>query len=53
MFLVHDSTKDKEFELEMSWIGNETDNIHSSVPQPILEECIKYAKEALESAMQE
>jgi hypothetical protein len=30
---VHDGAKEKGFELEMSWIGAETNNIHLAVPR--------------------
>ncbi|ESN93115.1 hypothetical protein HELRODRAFT_69441 [Helobdella robusta] len=42
--IVHDELKDKAFDLEMSWIGEDTEGRHEMVPQDILEEAIKYAK---------
>ncbi|KAI0306968.1 20S proteasome subunit [Multifurca ochricompacta] len=47
--LVHDDAKEKEFELEMSWIGDETNGRHVPVPQDLFEEADRKAKEALEN----
>lgn len=49
IYLVHDDAKEKEFELEMSWIGDETDGLHVPVPKDLLEEAETKAKEALET----
>ena len=40
---------EKEFELEMSWIGDETGGIHRPVLKKLLEEAQRKAKEALEN----
>jgi 20S proteasome subunit alpha 7 len=44
--LTHgESTKEKEFELEMSWIStSETKNLHQPVPKDLLEDAEKEAK---------
>ncbi|KAH9965725.1 20S proteasome subunit [Russula dissimulans] len=47
--LVHDDAKEKEFELELSWIGDETNGRHVPVPQDLFEEADRKAKEALEN----
>ncbi|KAI0265177.1 20S proteasome subunit [Gloeopeniophorella convolvens] len=47
--LVHDDAKEKEFELEMTWIGDETKGRHLPVPQDLFEEADRKAKEALEN----
>jgi 20S proteasome subunit alpha 7 len=49
IYLVHDDAKEKEFELEMSWIGDETDGLHRPVPKELLEEAQQKAREALEN----
>ncbi|KII94673.1 hypothetical protein PLICRDRAFT_127781 [Plicaturopsis crispa FD-325 SS-3] len=49
IYLVHDDAKEKEFELELSWIGAETNNLHLPVPQDLFEEANRKAKEALET----
>ena len=46
--LVHDDAKEKEFELEMSWIGPETNGLHLPVPKDLFEEADRKAREALE-----
>lgn len=52
VYMVHDDSKNKEFELEMSWIGeSETGGRHQIVPQPLLDECIAYAKNFMETRM--
>ena len=40
--------KEKEFELEMTWIGAETNGLHLPVPQDLLKEAEDKAKAALE-----
>jgi 20S proteasome subunit alpha 7 len=44
--LTHgDSAKDKEFELEMSWISsNDTNNLHQSVPKDLLDDAETQAR---------
>ena len=49
IYLVHDDSKEKEFELEMSWIGDETGGLHLPVPQELHDEAEQKAKDALES----
>ncbi|KAG9317593.1 20S proteasome subunit [Chiua virens] len=39
----------KEFELEMSWVGSDTNGLHVSVPADLLAEAEQKAKEALEN----
>jgi len=48
IYLVHDDAKDKEFELEITWIGDETGGQHQPVPKELLAEAEKQAKEALD-----
>jgi len=49
IYLVHDDAKEKEFELEMSWIGPESNNLHVHVPKDLLDEAEAQAKAALEN----
>ncbi|TFY72745.1 hypothetical protein EVG20_g279 [Dentipellis fragilis] len=49
IYLVHDDTKEKEFELELSWVSPETEGRHVPVPADLLEEAERKAKEALET----
>ena len=49
IYLVHDDAKEKEFELEMSWIGDETGGRHVPVPQDLFDEADRKAREALET----
>ena len=51
IYLAHDEAKDKEFELEISWISPESNLQHQLVPSDLLEEAIKIAKENLASRM--
>jgi len=48
---VHDDVKDKEFELEMSWICKESNFQHQFVPKELVVEAEKLAKAALEADM--
>ncbi|KZV27386.1 hypothetical protein F511_02495 [Dorcoceras hygrometricum] len=45
---VHDEAKDKAFELEMSWVCDESNRQHQKVPDDLLEEVKAAAKAALE-----
>jgi len=49
IYLVHDDAKEKEFELEMSWIGDETNGVHLPVPKELFDEAESKAKAALEN----
>ena len=35
IFKVHDDAKDKDFELEISWIGPESNGRHEMVPEDL------------------
>ncbi|THV08712.1 20S proteasome subunit [Dendrothele bispora CBS 962.96] len=47
--LVHDDAKEKDFELELSWIGDETNGLHLPVPKDLFDEADKAARAALET----
>jgi len=49
IYLVHDDAKEKDFELEMSWVGDESNGLHVPVPKDLFEEASRKAKEALEN----
>ncbi|VDB97004.1 unnamed protein product [Peniophora sp. CBMAI 1063] len=49
IYLVHDDAKEKEFELEMTWVGDESKGLHEPVPKDLFDEAEKKAKDALES----
>ncbi|KAK2466363.1 hypothetical protein APHAL10511_002005 [Amanita phalloides] len=48
IYLVHEDAKEKEFELEMSWIGDDTGGIHMPVPSELQQEAEAAAKAAME-----
>ena len=48
IYVVHDEVKDKQFELELSWVGSVTQGRHQRVPQDVFAEAERYAKSALE-----
>ncbi|EIN10573.1 N-terminal nucleophile aminohydrolase [Punctularia strigosozonata HHB-11173 SS5] len=50
--LVHDDAQGKDFELEISWIGDETGGVFAPVPQDLQEEAERKAKEALEGDLE-
>lgn len=52
IYLVHEDAKEKEFELEMSWIGPETNGQHIPVPQDLFDEAEAKAREALVSGLE-
>jgi 20S proteasome subunit alpha 7 len=52
IYVAHDDSKDKEFELEMTWISGAdgpTKGLHQEVPKALREEAERLAKKALES----
>jgi len=51
--LVHDDSKDKEFELELSWIGAETGGKHVPVPKDLFAEADKQGRDALSEDMED
>lgn len=51
IYVAHEDSKDKDFELEMSWIsslGGPTKGRHEEVPKHIREEAEKLAKKSME-----
>jgi 20S proteasome subunit alpha 7 len=48
IYLVHDDAKEKDFELEMTWIGDETNGLHLPVPTELHKEAEAKAKAAIE-----
>ena len=51
IYIAHDDNKDKEFELEMTWISSTTGPTkgrHEEVPKEMREEAERLAKKALE-----
>ncbi|SNX87638.1 probable PRE10 - 20S proteasome subunit C1 (alpha7) [Melanopsichium pennsylvanicum] len=53
IFKVHDDAKDKEFELELSWIGPESNGVHTAVPADLRDEAISKARAALDDEMED
>jgi 20S proteasome subunit alpha 7 len=49
IYLVHDELKDKQFELELSWVGVDTKGVFQRVPQSVFQEAEKSAKAAMEA----
>ncbi|CAO3678588.1 unnamed protein product [Umbelopsis ramanniana] len=48
---AHDEAKDKDFELEITWICEESMGKHAAVPRDIVEEAERLAKESIKSEM--
>jgi len=51
--MTHDDAKDKEFELELSWVCEETKGRHEFVPKDVWTEADSAAKAALSQGMEE
>lgn len=49
---VHDEAKDKDFELEMTWISPKSDWQHRPVPKDLADEAERKAKEFIDAANQ-
>jgi len=48
IYIVHNEVADKAFELELSWVGKETDGNHRIVPHNIATEAEELAKKSME-----
>jgi len=53
VYAVHDDAKDKDFELELSWVGPESGGRHVPVPRDIAVAAEEKAKEALNADMED
>lgn len=51
IYAVHDDAKDKDFELEVTWVGPESGGKHAAVPADVLKEAERKAKDALAADM--
>lgn len=48
IYLAHEDNKDKDFEIEISWVSkSETNGLHQFVPEDLLEEAKEYAEQKL------
>lgn len=45
IYKLHDESKDKDFTLEMTWACDESKRRHQLIPQDLLEEAVKSAKD--------
>ncbi|KAM7205544.1 Nucleophile aminohydrolase [Naviculisporaceae sp. PSN 640] len=55
IFVAHDDNKDKEFEIEMSWISGTdgpTKGRHVEVPKKLRDEAVRLAKKAIEKDLE-
>ncbi|KAH7105500.1 20S proteasome subunit [Auriculariales sp. MPI-PUGE-AT-0066] len=52
IYLVHDDAKDKDFELEVTWIGEESGYQHQQVPKDLLEDAEERAKASMEEGFE-
>uniref|UniRef100_A0A6M2DLC8 Proteasome subunit alpha type n=1 Tax=Xenopsylla cheopis TaxID=163159 RepID=A0A6M2DLC8_XENCH len=48
IYLVHDELKDKNFELELSWVCADSNGVHQRVPANVRQEAESQAKQAME-----
>ena len=46
LYKLHDEVKDKELEVELSWVCDESKRLHVLVPEPYRSEAIRLAKES-------
>ncbi|QPG72932.1 Putative proteasome subunit alpha type-7 [Brettanomyces nanus] len=50
IYMAHEDNKDKDFELEVSWVSqSETKGVHQLVPKELFDEAVKYAEEEQDS----
>lgn len=50
---VHDEVRDPKFELQMTWVCEATNGLHEKVPEDILDEAIRLAKDSLKEPSEE
>jgi len=48
IYIVHDEVKDKRFELELSWVCEDSNGLHQAVPKDIAQEAEDLAKKSME-----
>jgi len=48
IYVVHDEVKDKNFQLELSWVGLDSNGLHQMVPKELADEVEGQAKKSLE-----
>lgn len=48
IYIVHDEVKDKRFELELSWVCEDSNGLHQAVPKDIAREAEDLAKKSME-----
>ncbi|KAJ3126024.1 hypothetical protein HK098_007962 [Nowakowskiella sp. JEL0407] len=53
IYTVHDEVKDKDFELELSWICERSGGVHQFVPKDLADEAEQAAKASLQEEMDE
>ena len=53
IYKAHDDAKDKEFELELTWVGAATSGRHEAVPAALRNDAIAKAKQALDDEMED
>jgi len=53
IYSIHDDVKDKDFELELSWICKESNYEHQLVPKDLLIDAEKFAKSSLQEDMED
>lgn len=53
IYTLHDESKDKPFELEMSWLCEGTGWKHAGVPKDVIAEATEWAKREIEEAEEE
>ena len=50
IYIVHDEVKDKAFQLQLTWVGADSNGLHCAVPDPIKATAEAYAKQSLEES---
>merc|ERR1711997_904634 len=53
IYLLHEEGKDKPFELEMSWLCEESGWEHKGVPRDVMKESVEWAKADIAAAEEE
>lgn len=50
IYIVHDEVKDKDFDLQLSWVGKDSEKKHSMVPRHLKKDAEDFAKQSMEDS---
>jgi len=52
LYVAHEDNKDKDFQLEISWVTAATKGVHEEIPDELLQSAVQYAEESFDDEME-